>query len=261
MTLDRVVRLSWPDVTPVQVWDLDVGGQQFWQVVGARVVQAMKVRRAAPLRVATAIADGICRGCSAIRDLGIDFETVYLCGGVACLPGLQDALRGAGHFIFGGRDYAWEAKEALFGEDEMLVIDVGQTAIKCYVPDGTRYVFQRNLQTIPYGSAPEKTEAAIDFIGGAIGTIWKGMNTPILLSLPCPVDADLVPGENTYGFAGRKNFIEEVLLKGEIPTETPVHVINDAELAAECARDQVFDPQKILALTLGLGPGAAVVDV
>lgn len=259
--MNRVTRLACPDVLPIQVWDLDLGGRKFWEVVSARNVYDMKMRRAAPLRIATTIADGITRGCAAIQHLGFDFGAVYLCGGVACIQGLQDALHGAGKFVFGGRDYAWEAKQALFGDDLFVVVDVGQTSIKAYLPDETRYVYERNTQTIPYGESPGKAEAAIRFIGGVIGKVAAAApKAAILLSLPCPVDENLVPGENTYGFAGRADFVYEALLAAEVPAETPVHVINDAELAAECAREQVFDQRRVLALTLGLGPGAAIVD-
>jgi len=257
--VSRIVRLSCPGVRPLQVWDLDVGsGQKFWEVVGARLTEDLS-RKYSRTEAASIVASGIIRGCGVIQREH-EFDTVFLAGGGAEMLGLQDMLRAPPVWMFAGRNYAWTAKEALFAnKDLMVVVDVGQTSVKCYASPGASFVVARDFSTIPIEDVLGKQERSIWFIRDAVREASTMLpNVPLLLSLPFPIGDDLVPGESTYGVAGHKTFVDEVL--ADVPADTQVYVINDAELAAECARAHLPEGRKVLVLTLGLGPGAALIE-
>lgn len=255
-----LTRLACPGVVPLQVWDLDVGsGQKFWEVVGARVVSKL-LQEHSPTEAACLIASGIVRGCTVLQRQ-YDFDTVFLAGGGSELLGLQAVLVAPPMWMFGGRDYAATAKEAVFGNEPMVTVDVGQTAVKCYATPGAAFIIERDLETLPFGEIPGKKERTVRFLGDAIKQAMTMLpQAPLLLSLPMPVDDFLVPGESTYGVAGSVTFVDELLVEADVPSGTQVYVINDAELAAECARVHLPEGRKVLVLTLGLGPGAALIS-
>lgn len=254
------VRLACPGVKPLQVWNIDIGGgQRFWQAVGGRVVEKLAEEHT-PQECARIIANALIRGCLTIKRAH-DFDTVFLAGGGAEMLGLNALLPAPPLWLFGGRDYAWTAKEWLFGQDPMVVVDVGQTSIKCFASPGARFFVDRDLEEVPFRTVPGKAARSIRFIGKAIRDATAMLQgAPLLLSLPMPLDVNCVPGESSYGVDGLATFVDEVLVAAEVSVDLPVYVINDAELAAECARAAVPPGRKVLVLTLGLGPGAALVD-
>ncbi len=255
--MDRVVRLSRPDVELLDVWDLDIGGQRFWEVVDERNIAQRREAGWVASNIAACVADGIITACYSI---GRKFEGVYVLGGLTRLPHLKEFLwRAPTPWPFfvppAGRDYAWRAKLHMFGTEQMIVVDVGQTAIKGFLPDGEPVVFTRDTELIPYGECPDKGARSIHFIKSAIASLRSvAPKASILLALPSPVGDDLIPGPSTYGFAGCKTFVRDV-----VPDPAcPVFVMNDAELAAECARGDSGTDAPLLVLTLGHGPGAAI---
>lgn len=160
----------------------------------------------------------------------------------------------------GNRFFAWEAKRAIFGEAPMIVMDAGQTAIKGYTETGGKILFPRDTKLIPFGGPAEnKADAAIEFIAESLSTLLTdaATNVPLLMSLPAPLDDACVPGETNYGFGGRANVVKEILDLAEAG-ERKVYVCNDAELAGACARVETPAPRTVLCLTLGLGPGGAI---
>src|SRR5574342_526611 len=204
-----VVRLSCPGGRPLQVWDLDVGsGQKFWEVVGSRLTEEL-LYTYSRAEAASIIAGGIVRGCGVIQR-EYEFDTVFLAGGGSEMLGLQDMLRAPPVWLFGGRDYAWTAKEALFREP-MVVVDVGQTSIKCYATPGAKFVVERDFSILPVEDVLGKQERSIRFIREAIREATGMVRVPLLLSLPFPIGADLIPGESTYGVQGHATFVEEIL--------------------------------------------------
>ena len=256
--MNRAVRLSWPDVEPLQVWDLDIGdGKRFWEVVDERRIVAWRAQGHSERAIAIRLVDGIITACYSI---GRKFEGVYVLGGLTRLPHLKEFLWQAStpwpFFVPPvGRDYAWRAKLHMFGSKQMIVVDVGQTAIKGFLPDGEPVMFKRDTQLIPYGDCLGKAARSIQFIRSAIASLRSAApKASVLLGLPAPVDKDLVPGYSTYGFEGCKTFVRDV-----VPDPAcPVFVMNDAELAAECARAESGTDAPLLVLTLGHGPGAAI---
>jgi hypothetical protein len=93
----------------------------------------------------------------------------------------------------------------------------------------------------------------------------SGTGTPaaLCLALPCPLDGTLIPGGSTYGWEGHAPLVADLLhaagLTGPGGGGT-VLVLNDAELAAEAARRdaRLADRRRVLCLTLGFGPGGAL---
>jgi len=258
--MSRAVRLSWPDVQPLQLWDLPLGdGRCFWQAVSARRVEDLREEGWHEGAIGARIAAGVVAGC---RALPHRFKGVHLFGGLALLSGLRETLTTLRtpwpFYVSSGspRDYALYAKRYLFGSEPMIVVDVGQTTIKGYLPDGTRFLFVRDTTLIPYGACPDKADRAVQFVKSAIASLRSVVPTAaVLMALPAPVDQHLVPGESTYGIDGRDTFVDEVI---DDPS-CPVFVMNDAELAAECARGEggaAGGPR--LVLSLGLGPGGAL---
>ncbi|MFP2905247.1 ROK family protein [Pyxidicoccus sp. 3LFB2] len=96
-------------------------------------------------------------------------------------------------------------------------------------------------------------------------TAHHGAATPdaLCLALPCPLDGTLIPGGCTYGWEGHASLVDDLLhasgLTGPEGGGT-VLVLNDAELAAEAARwdARLADHRRVLCLTLGFGPGGAL---
>jgi|GEM_PF-1110870 len=92
-----------------------------------------------------------------------------------------------------------------------------------------------------------------------------GRGTPdaLCLALPCPVDGTLIPGGCTYGWEGHASLVEDLLRTAELPCPSgggTMLVLNDAELAAEAARwdERLAAHKRVLCLTLGFGPGGAL---
>ncbi|QSQ21072.1 ROK family protein [Pyxidicoccus parkwayensis] len=175
-----------------------------------------------------------------------------------------------------------------------VALDVGQTSIKCASP-GAQRIFERDTGVVPFlhigTPRPEDgrhVRAAVRFIGDALRAFVEqgeavpantrsdaaipsntpstsaqtGAGTPgaLCLALPCPLDAALVPGGCTYGWEGHAPLVTDILRAAGLSGGGAVLVLNDAELAAEAARGdpRLEDSRRVLCLTLGFGPGGAL---
>ena len=130
-------------------------------------------------------------------------------------------------------------------------------------------VFERNLTTLPslHIGTPRPEDgrhvrAAVRFVGDALRTFVEETATPdaLCLALPCPLDAALMPGGCTYGWEGHAPLVTDLLHAAGLTGGGTVLVLNDAELAAEAARGdtRLEDSRRVLCLTLGFGPGGAL---
>jgi len=276
----RFVRLSRPDVTPLQVWDLRLpDGNPLWSALGASHLRQAQAMGQTPHEIANALAQRVFRAVECIHEtFGIQqvptylrqgFKSVCVYGGLALLPFFREALvhqrkQFGWHFHVSkqGRDYAAYAKRAIFGKDcTMHVCDVGQTSLKLYTPQNTRVICTRDPVLVPYGACPDKASLTAQFVGSALAELLLTARpgAPLLLALPCPIDSSFRFGANTYGFEGQGlPFVTEILHIAKAAPNTTVYLANDAELAAECAREETLTLGNTLALTLGHGPGAAI---
>lgn len=264
MTRPNVSRLRVSGITPQQVWDVKLpDGRFFWEATGARWMRAQRAAGFSDYAIASQIVGAVAYACKVIGAP----SNVYLCGGLAAFPHLKESasFRSDRRFVVSraGRDYAQVASRVLSGHQPIHVCDVGQTSIKAFTAAGNRIICARDPTLIPYGAAPDKAARTVQFVASTLRELVAlgKPNTPILLALPCPVADDLTLGACTYELEKHKTFVQDVLTAAKVPAQTAVHVINDAELAGVCARAEFPRTLKgqILALSLGLGPGAALV--
>jgi hypothetical protein len=92
----------------------------------------------------------------------------------------------------------------------------------------------------------------------------------VLLALPCSLDGALVPGPCTFpGWEAEADRVGEIVRSAfpeagpEGPRAIPWRVLNDAELAGFAALEEMNRLDwggKALVLTLGFGPGGALVN-
>jgi predicted NBD/HSP70 family sugar kinase len=78
----------------------------------------------------------------------------------------------------------------------------------------------------------------------------------LVIALPCTIDPDCTLGECTYPWQNDPDFLPRTL--GHL--DGTVRLINDAELAAMSAFLTGAASGRTFVITLGYGPGAALVD-
>lgn len=265
----RVRRVRPQGVQSCPVWDLPVEGALLWQRLGVPRVEQLQVERRAPAEVSQALATTLADSLRVLRRR-LDFDAVWLGGGLTALPGFAAAVatavpgpglriseRGRWSFEPGGRALAPEA----------ALVDVGQTAIKA-VCRGLRVLRERDLRRLPLrligadgrsqGAPPAE---AADFLAAALRQVLRLSPGSLVLALPCPLDDEGTPGPCTYGFQGDRSLVPEALRRaddGGPPCD--VLLLEDSELLALAARAELGLPpgRRGLALGLGFGPGAAL---
>ena len=270
-----------PGVTPLEVWNLPVFGRELWELLGSRWVE--EDRRAG--LVGTMLTGRLMPALVAALELLVERhapDAAYLSGGLAELDGFQATLKEATATLpcpvylapaprFAPVHAGLRMLEAQ-GSTMPICVDVGQTSIKCARPGSTR-VFERDLSLLPplYIGQPRPTDGhhirdTVAFIAGALSTFLaedaRRAPDALCLALPCPLDEALTPGGSTYGFEGASSLVPDILASAGLPEHGgPVLVLNDAELAAESARhDLRITVPKVLCLSLGFGPGGALLE-
>ena len=270
-------RLRRPDVVPLEVWNLPVAGRALWQLVGVPPAEALAAGGVCDLDASLAMARAVAAALRALHPRH-RFDAVHVGGGLLEREDFRAMLGAAplpcpvsfaadGPFCAepGGRALLAEVGApagAGAGDAGGAVVDVGQTAIKASGASGRR-VRERDLEALPLQliGAPRRPAAATRaaaaaFIAGAIAAV--GPASRLVLALPCPVDDAGTPGACTYGWEGDRDLVPEVLRRLD-PTPDQVLLLNDAELFAESTR---LRPEaagrRLLCLTLGFGPGAAL---
>lgn len=257
-----------PDVTPLEVWNVELSGGPFWKLVGTDALA--RLQRSGMIGVQMGIELGTLVN-EAIATLARQFvfDRVFIAGGLTDLPGFRSAVPEAtfaksGQFAFehGGR--------ALLKEKPGVVLDVGQTAVKAAA--GSKRSVKQRPSTLPplYIGQPRPAgerhiDEAVDFIGSAYSGVpaKPEARANVVLALPCPINDALEPGGCTYGWESAKDLVPRIFqnleARGRIDTDATGLVLNDAELAAESAKALGVTAPAVV-LTLGFGPGGALIN-
>lgn len=263
-----IERFRAPGITPAEVWDLPVDGRAFWQLLGSTRLAELREAGVSEPAIAAEFAQVVSHALPLIAARLGAFERVVLAGGLTALEGF--GVQGAA-VLPGGAFCAAGAADS----DAELVADIGQTAHKLAL-GAQRVLIERDLQRCPlvtveqHGSLSlqRRTElgtAACEFAAQSIARgLQLGEARSLWLALPVTLDDVLRPGDCTYpGWEGDAGLVRRMLarackLAGRAPAR--VRVANDAELAALAARKAGLCAGRTLVLTLGFGPGAAVVE-
>lgn len=282
----RVRRHRRPGIETVEVWNLPVeGGSLLWQRVGVPRVESLRAAGHPEREIGEGLAASLVPTLLSLQPR-LGFDALYLGGGLLEIEGFREGLRREAlpfplSFSADGR---WTGEAGAFGLLREIgfpagaMLDVGQTAIKASARD-RRIVRERDFSVLPLRlidasghSTGCPTETAAAFIASALCDLLRAagpVDPAIVLALPCPLDEDAVPGACTYGWEGDTRLLPQVFRRVDerLPgwqagAEPEVLVLNDAELAAESALCELRPPAgaRLLCLTLGFGPGAALIE-
>jgi hypothetical protein len=283
----RLRRLRPRGVRPLEVWNLPLQGKELWELLGVPRLDAMRREGHGDEDIGRALGATFASAAAELQRRH-RFERVFVGGGLLELPGLEAAVREAAppFEVTFSPDRAFVAEaggRALLADNggpDGIVVDVGQTSIKLSA-GGVRRVRARELERLPLRliGTPRPpvtalgTAAFAGFIADAIAELLVASaprDPLVVLAMPCPLEDDLAPGSCTYGWEGHGTLLPEVfrVLDERLhPWPAVAHpqalVLNDAELAAVSAR-VVLCPEAaagVLSLTLGFGPGGAVLGI
>jgi hypothetical protein len=263
-----IERFRAPGITPAEVWDLPLNGRAFWQHVGSTRLAALREAGRSEPAIAVEFVQAITQALPLIAARLGAFDRVVLAGGLTLLGGFGVAgaavLPGGVFCAAGAADSGAE-----------LVVDIGQTAHKLAL-GAQRVSIPRDLQRCPLVTvehhanlSPQRRAelgvAACEFAAQSIARgLQLGEANSLWLALPVALDDALLPGDCTYpGWEGDAGLVRSMLARAfELAGRAParVNVANDAELAALAARKAGLCSGRTLVLTLGFGPGAAVVE-
>lgn len=279
----RVFRFRPPGVAGVEIWNTLLREGPFWRLAGAQRLQELREQGLAEAEIARGIVTVAAEAVTVLRGLDARFRGIarlHLGGGLTCLAGFREAAAEAA-FPEGWQatvDDAGSFVAAAAAEAGEVVVDVGQTAIKL-ASDGSCGVLQRDLDRLPvvlFGEEerhPESRRRAwsdegIRFVAAAIAEALRaaGGAKRLWLGLPCELDEALRPGPCTYpGWEGGPDLVEAILAEAWRllePASRPaeVAVLNDSELAALAVRRRYGAAGRTLVMTLGFGPGGAIIS-
>jgi hypothetical protein len=269
-------RLRSPGITGLEVWDHPTPRGPLWRLLSS-------------VRLGQLAGSGVRRqefGDILLDDLGpamLDLarlhgaDAIYLAGGLTGVPGFASTSQARAWPLPVAVDLhgPWSAAEAgrrLF-DDVTVAVDVGQTALKAIGPAGR--VRRRRPAAAPpllIGTPRPQSDALEALVDAIVAWVAEGLRAArggaplarLVLALPCPLDDALVPGLSTLGVEGRTDLVARLLdaVDRDLPADNgpwAAEVLNDAELAAESARS-LCAHGRVLCLTLGFGPGGALVD-
>ncbi|MCC6874521.1 MAG: hypothetical protein IT378_09480 [Sandaracinaceae bacterium] len=248
-------RLRLPGVSPLEVWDLPVRGRLWYRAL----------RGADP-------AHALVLGLQALHARHA-FDRAHVEVEPERRRALRDRIRNRGYqlafTITFGRHGRWAGVHAgarLLREG--VVCDLGQTSLKLGVKRRgrlAREIVDRDLAVLPvalteHAASRRGRGALIAWIAGALLPHLAGSVSELVLALPARVSARGVPGPCTYGGLAGSRFVPGLLdaLEARGGHVARARVVNDAELAAGLVR--AGEGERVLALTLGFGPGAALVS-
>ncbi|QSQ11674.1 ROK family protein [Myxococcus landrumensis] len=277
----RPRRYRAPGVTPLEVWNLPVLGRELWELLSAPRVEADRRAGVPEAQLAPRLMPGLLAAVESLVHRHT-VDAVWLTGGLLCLEGFKPALEAAAqglrcpiHLAEAPRFAPVLAGLRLLSASATspLSLDVGQTSVKCVSQQAPPRVFERDVTALPrlFIGMPRPADghhipAAVHFIAGALRSFARdtGASTPdgLCLALPCPLDDALLPGGCTYGWEGHASLVDDLLEHADLPGSGEVLVLNDAELSAEAARGEprLASHARILCLTLGFGPGGALLE-
>ncbi|WP_226994056.1 ROK family protein [Myxococcus hansupus] len=268
-----------PGVSALEVWNLPVQGRELWELLGAPRVEADQREGITGPKLAGGLRPALAEALAVLTKRHA-VDAVWLSGGLVCLEGFGGMLVEAS---MGLPCPVYMAEEPIFAPVRAglrlleplrpahpVALDVGQTSIKCLRPAAAPRIFERDAALLPryfIGMARpadgRQVKAAVAFISSALRAFSARAPDALCLALPCPLDAALVPGGSTYGWEGHAPLVADILqaAMGNEGRGTAL-VLNDAELAAEAARSdaRLARHGRVLCLTLGFGPGAALLE-
>ncbi len=280
--MTRIRRWRRSQVQPLSVFDLPLENGLFWERVGAQRLEALRHEGRSDHAIGLELAAHTAAALRRLRER-TSFDAAWIAGGLTLLPGFSETLRENAELpvtIDGNGVFAGEAGGLRLLREAGLrgaVVDVGQTSIKASCC-GRRFVRQRDHAALPLewidpeGAPPARSTTRLDnaarFVGDAIADALRAADSSeasLVLALPCAVDDACVPGPCTYGFSGEALLVPRALEHAQSRLAAfrihDVMVLNDAELAAESAlASGGATAPRTLVLTLGLGPGAALLD-
>lgn len=198
--------------------------------------------------------------------------------------GVETAIRRGGVRVV-------EARPGPSPSGPVFVADVGQTAVETGVVQrrsgsGARVTADRRIER-PFERLPiDVPEPEAEFAGEASGdreaksaesiafvaeAIAEGeerlerIPPAAVLALPSRVDDDLTPSVSTYpGWSAASDLVARIVRRSGLDREgREVHVLNDAELAGYAALVDMERREtngEVFVMTLGFGPGGAIVD-
>jgi len=275
-------RVRPPRIRAIEVWNLPVPEGQLWQAVGLPRVEAMRRDGHSDGEIGHALAASVVPAALQLHET-FQIETLFLGGGLLGIAGLRSGIEAAAlpFEVVLASDPAWvgepggQAVLRQAGLPDGAVVDMGQTTIKASAR-GVRVVKKRDVGVLPYRfidasghSRGGATEAAAAFLAGALADLLAAAtpaDAAVVLALPCPLDGACTPGPCTYGWEGDRALLPRALqIVDERAHPWPgarprVLVLNDAELAAVSAGVETRRCGRTLCLTLGFGPGGALVE-
>lgn len=303
----QITRARPPGVTGHEIWELPGSDIEFWRRAGTTYVHRRRAEGVKEAEIGREVASEVALVLGRLqrgeysRALALKgFTRAFICGGLTVLDGFRESLsalkppfslqfgEGSLGAVMGGR--AWLAEN---GFDSGAVFDVGQSALKIdlFAPQGEEVrIVARDLQRAPIIFEAERMKlgearlaeigaASLEFVADVLAESLESRFLPpprAVLSLPCPLSDDLVPGGSTYTHWANDATLVSRLVQAldarlqsrarlaqchwRTAPEIRLWVINDAEMAAVGARRQAGGGGKMLVLTLGYGPGAALVE-
>lgn len=260
----RPLRVRTARVLPIEIWDLRVGQRRLFEWMDDPRLGEMLAQVVADLRAGTAESWLGRLPPAPIRQV----DTVWLAGGGAS-PQIAAALAARGFAVErpAELEYTGEAGARGLGLSDALVVDVGQTALKLSYA-GERRRVARDFAALPEawhwqaGDLAAGRQRFIAFVAAAIaGLVGDRQPAQAVLALPCELDADAVARGCSYPYrAPDRQLAADLCGAAGLPAERTL-VLNDAELAAHgiLADATLAGDRTRLAVTLGYGPGAALV--
>ena len=249
-------------ITPIELWDVQVGDATLFALRDAPSFYTSLVRAVLALRAGKAVREG------GARLPALAWDAVALVGGALDEARARDAFDAAGvalDVVSADPFFASShAREVLAEEGppytDAVVIDVGQTAIKGTGPSA-RVHRPRPVDVV----AGDPRGELVTYVAGVLTDACAGLEPGfVLLGLPCEVDTrdgELVLGASTYATAGEGAVLVREILARAGCASASAAVVNDAILAAwALARRVPSSTQSRLVLTLGLGVGAALIE-
>lgn len=267
----QVTRFRPAGIRPLELWSLPFEGGALWQAIGAAKLDARRTAGEHDVSIAAEFAQVLRKAMTVIEAHAGHADRVVFAGGITGLAGFAQEVGKAA--VLPGAGFGPGAA----AEDEEVVVDVGQTAIKvtrrtptsslvtALARDITRLPIITDESKLTRTEARELGDQAIAFAANALARGFETRAPSIVLGLPVTLDDDLSPGGCTYaGWRGRKDLVSAIATRAsEIAGTTParLRVMNDAELAALAARKAgLCGPGRTLVVTLGFGPGGAMVE-
>jgi hypothetical protein len=252
------VRLALAGITPIEVWDLVVGGRmlQEWRAdatFAARVADmVMSLRDAPPIEWR-----------ESARALARSIEHVHVSGGGADAA-IVAAIAARGMPCTRSADPFAAARAASLSSSPSprLGVDIGQTGIKLALGDRVWRV-ERDFDRAPFrDDVPESDRdraraSTIEWIADVIRS--AGTIECATVGLPCELDDDGRPRSCTYAWRDPEpTLISELCAVSGV---SAIAIANDAELAALAARAELAElSPTTLVLTIGFGVGGALLS-